>query len=217
MEKERKKSINLIVICAIVISLLSLSIVFAIFSSRLRINGEAEVLSTNWDLHFSPTGSIGPETTISIQPIITSFATDPFGNPLSPTATATAATGTATDISYSVVFKTPQEQVQYEFYVVNNGDYAAKISTVNKSNTLSCTSVKQAEADVVCNELTYTLKDENGNDVTAGKLIESKTSQKLILTLGYDIDGTMTGDMLPSEPVTVTEDSLRVSIIYSQN
>ena len=217
MEKERKKSINLIFFCTLVISLVTLSIAFAAFSSTLTINGQAEVLSTSWDVHFSPSSTVGPEGTISINPIITSFLVDGNGNPVSPTATATPATGTATDLSYSVTFRAPQEQVQYVFYAVNNGNYPAKISTVNKSSSLTCTSSIQAEADIVCNNLIYTLKDENGNDILSGRTIAAKTSEKLILTLGYDIDGTMTEDMLPSTPVTVSSDSLRVSIIYSQN
>lgn len=215
MEKERKKSISLIIICIIVISIIALSMAFAIFSSTLRINGEAEVLSTNWDLHFSPDGSIEPALNVSIDPIITAASLD--GNPVTPTATATKATGTATDISYSVTFRSPGEQVSYEFYVVNNGDYDARISAVNKNNTLTCTSAIQSEANTVCNELTYTLTDKNGNQVTTGRTISKKTSEKFILTLGYDMDRSMTGDMLPTEPVTVTSESLRVSIIYSQN
>ena len=215
MDKERRKSLNLITICIIVISIVALSIAFAVFSSTLRINGEADVASTNWDIHFSPDPTIAPAGNISINPIIT--ASDLDGHSVTPTATATAATGTATDISYSVNFKSPGEQVQYEFYVINNGDYAGRISAVNKHNILSCTSSVQAEADVVCNELTYTLTDANGNVITPGRTIASKTSEKVILTLGYDMDSSMTADMLPSSTVTVTPESLRVSIIYSQN
>ena len=215
MERERKKSINLIVVCALVLSLLALSIAFAVFSSTLRINGAADVAASNWDLHFSPSDTVGPIGVVSIEPIIS--ASQLNGNDVTPTATATAATGDATDISYSVTFRTPGEKVSYEFYVVNNGDYNARISAVNKSNTLTCTSAIQSEANAVCNELVYTLTDENGNPITTGKTIASKTSQKIILTLSYDYDRTMTGDMLPTQPVTVSEDSLRISIIYSQN
>lgn len=214
MEKERKKSINLIITCVIIICLLTLSIVFAIFSSTLRINGAADIASTNWDLHFSNSSDVGPAVSFAIDPVIT--ATDIDGREITPTATATQATGVSTDLSYTVHFKSPGEQIQYEFYVVNNGDYDAKISTVNMRNSLSCTSDNQAEADVVCNELTYTLTDTNGNPITAGRNINSKTSEKMILTLSYDIDRTMTGDMLPTSTVTVTEESLRVSILYSQ-
>lgn len=215
MEKERKKSIHLIVACALVISLIALSIAFSVFSSTLRINGQAEVVASNWDLHFSPSSTIGPSGEVSINPIITAY--DENGNPITPTATATAATGVGTDLSYSVTFRSPREQVSYEFYVVNNGDYDARISSINKSSALSCTSAIQAEADVVCNELTYTLTDASGNIVNPGRAISSKTSEKLILTLGYDMDGTMTPSMLPTSTVTVSADSLRVSIQYAQN
>jgi len=212
---ERRKTINIISILVIVISIVALSIAFAILSSTIRINGEAAIASTNWDIHFSPNPTIEPAGNISINPIIT--ASDINGHSVTPSATATAATGTSTDISYSVTFLSPGEQVQYEFYVINNGDYAGRISAVNKKNVLSCTSAIQAEADIVCNELTYTLTDANGNIITPGKTIPPKTSEKLILTLGYDMDRTMTSDMLPTSTVTVTSESLRVSIIYSQD
>lgn len=215
MENERKRSINLMVMCSVVISLITLSVAFAVFSSTLKINGQAEVVTSKWDLHFSADSTVGPGAQVSINPIIT--ALDASGNPVTPTATATAATGVDTDLSYSVTFRSPREQVQYEFYIVNNGDYNAKISTINKNNTLVCTSAIQSEANIVCNELTYTLTDSTGQIVTTGRTIGAKSSEKLILTLGYDMDGTMTPDILPTSPVTVSSDSLRVSIIYSQN
>ena len=140
---KKKKDSLFLVIVTLIISLIGLCIAYATFSQTLRINGSASVTASNWDIHFSSTeGGSGGGT---ITPTLSNI------NGSQPTSTASVGTFNSTQLTWTGSVKSPGDRIEFAFYIVNNGDYNAKISSLSKS-ALTCKSNNVVET-TICNKL----------------------------------------------------------------
>lgn len=205
MNKKKKDSI-FIVILTLIISVIGLSIAYATFSTTLKINGNATVNASTWDVHFSSTA--GGDAGGTITPILSN------NNGLVPTSTASVGTFTATQLTWNGSVKTSGDKITFDFFIVNKGDFDAVISTVGKS-TLTCKMNDQPEINV-CSKLSYIFKYKNGDLVKSGDTLAAGESKEveLILQLG---DFAQDGSDMPENNVVVDPDTLTITILYQQN
>ena len=172
------------------------TIVFAGFTQQLDIQGKATVKKSSWSIKFA-----------NLQPVVkTGTATE---------VTAPTINTNDTKISeYNVTLTTPGDSVTYNFDVVNEGTFNAKISSITIP-TPTCTGAgTNAETDKtnVCKNLTYTLTYTDGTPVAVDDTLDAGATKHLKLTLTYSAD--TTASELPADDVTVS--NLAIPIIYSQ-
>lgn len=173
------------------------TIVFAGFTRQLDIQGKATVKASSWSIKFTNLQSV----------VKTGTATE---------VTAPTINNDDTTISeYDVTLTTPGDSVTYNFDVVNEGTFDAKISSITIP-TPTCTGKgTNAETDKtnVCNKLTYTLTyADDGSEIAVDDTLNSGETKSLKLTLTYSAD--TTASQLPTDDVTVN--NLAIAIVYSQ-
>ena len=205
MEKNRKTTIA--VVAALIIAVVSLGIAFAAFSSTLTINGTATISASNWDIHFSD-ASDGKTTGGTVTPSLSNSLASATA-----TSTSTAATLTGSAFTWGATFKSPGDKVQYHFYVTNQGDYNAILSSISTPG-VTC---KKGSADetAYCHYISYTVSyDESGNQpVSANDTLNVGQTKNIYVTatLG-DYSATLTP---PTETITVNPTT--VTLVYNQN
>ena len=174
-------------------------IIYAAFTGQLNINGTANVRDSKWDIHIVESGQLEPSNTLSSSAKV---LTKPTASNLS-----------ISDFNLSLT--TPGDYIEYTFHVVNDGDYDATLSDLDKAG-VTCTangSTSDSEAVKVCEKLEYTLKYDNGSDVAEGDTILSKQTQTMVLTIKYqEFDDPF---LLPTTNVSIS--GLGIDISYSQN
>jgi hypothetical protein len=152
MEKNRGTAIAVIV--ALVVSVISLGVAFATFSTTLNINGSATVQATKWDVHFANAAYDANGTNTASTTAVQITPSTPAGG------TVTNATGqigaNGQDFTWSATFKSPGDYVEYTFYVVNAGDYNAALSGTFASAP-TCEGVI-SEIQTTC-PITYSISD----------------------------------------------------------
>ncbi len=115
---------------------------------------------------------------------------------------------------YLVTLTNPSDSVTYTFDVVNDGDYDAVVSEINIP-TPECRGAGEealSDASKVCNHLTYTLTDTEGNEIDTTYTLPSKATKTLKLKLIYNSD-TPVSDY-PKDDVAIS--NLGISILYVQ-
>ena len=198
------------VLVALIAMIVVVGVGFAAFTTTLNINGTAKVEASSWNVHFyqDPTGCALTNHC---------FTTGNTQSGISSTTTIVSAPIlTDTTISdWNVTFKTPGDNITYEFYVKNDGSFDAKISTLELP-TPTCTGTgENAEADAanVCKHLEYKLVNEYGVPVAVGETLRKTTGLKnYYLKLQYKDD--VTDAELPKGEVTIS--NLGFSIVYTQ-
>ena len=142
-----RKSMSIMYILLFVV-LASLGVGYSYIKSNLNINGTANVTASNWSVHFANLSNGVRNGTASevVVPTIKASRTD-IGD-------------------YSVKFFTPGDSITYTFDVVNDGDYDAKISVLNKG-TPQCGGSDSTSNTNVCNNLEYTLTYTTGGTPVA--------------------------------------------------
>lgn len=193
MEKERNG--KALAIIALLVAIVGLSVGFAALSTVLTINGTGKVKTSNWDVHFANLGST---------PTKVGTATEETAPVLTDTTVQT----------FDVSLMTPGDSITYTFDVTNAGSYDARISSITIP-TPQCTGTGDnatTDASNVCNNLTYTLKYDNGTAVAANDTLNMGETKHLVLKLEYS--SSVTADQLPTANVTISE--LQIPIVYVQ-
>jgi len=172
MEKNRGTVIA--VIAALVVSVISLGVAFAAFSAQLTINGSATIEASTWDIHFSETaksseagsGAAASGATISNSYVATT-GTYAVANDKE--------TGTlnSNNFTWEASFKTPGDTVQYEFYIVNAGDYNA---------TLTQPVVSTPTCSLNPCPVTYTVTKDGSTAFGSNEQLAAGASQKVVVT-----------------------------------
>lgn len=203
---KKKKDSLFVVIITLVISVIGLGIAYATFSTTLKINGSATVNASSWDIHFSSTsgGAAGGTVTPSLS--------NEEGFPT--TATASVGTFNATQLTWNGSVKTQGDTITFDFFIVNAGDYDAKLSTLTKS-ALTCKVNSVPETDV-CSKLSYIFRYKDGAVISQNDTLAAGQSKEveLILQLGNISDPTIT---IPNDNIVVDSDTLTITMLYTQN
>jgi len=96
---------------------------------------------------------------------------------------------------FVVAFKNPGDSVKYTFEMKNGGNIDARLVEFTKGNP-TCKEAsdaldsrsdeeKNADSTLVCGNLEYTVKYEDGTDVAANDVVNSYSSKKVVLTVTY--------------------------------
>ena len=197
------------VLVALITMVVVVGLGFAAFTTTLSINGSAKVEVSSWNVHFAMCSEGMPSAYCSR-----------IGNSQALPPTVTVASYpilTDTTISdWDVSFKTPGDTFTYNFNVVNDGSFNAKISTFELPTPVCTGTGDNAETDAanVCKHLEYTLTTNSGNtNVAVGDtLTKSGGSKDYTLRLTYKDD--VTDAELPKNEVTIS--NLGFSIVYTQ-
>ncbi len=196
MEDKRFKTIVILGLIAIFVTVTGLTVAFASYSQDLKINGTAKVNMSKWEVKFA--------------------------NLSTPTTTGGVVVNTAPTLQlddtyigdYSVDFTKPNSSISYTFDIVNNGTFDAILSTLTIP-TPTCTGTgDNAEIDAknVCDKLTYTLTDtEDESPFTVNQGISPGEKTTVRLTLSY---GDVTAENLPKDDVTIS--NLQIVATYTQ-
>lgn len=203
---KKKKDSLFVVVLTLIISVIGLSIAYATFSTTLKINGNATVNASTWDVHFSSTA--GGDGGGTITPILSN------NNGLTPTSTASVGTFTATQLTWTGSVKTSGDKITFDFFIVNKGDFDAKIGTIGKS-ALTC-KMNDLPETVVCSKLSYIFRYKDGEVVKQGDTLAAGESKEveLILQLG---DYAPDGSDMPVSNVVVDQDTLTITLLYEQS
>lgn len=192
MEKDRKT--RAIAAFAMIISLLGVGVAFASMSTTLNIRGTAMLeKGDSWDIHFSnlKNANLLGNTVEKKAPIINS---DTYIG------------------DFDLTFKSQNDGVEYSFDIVNDGDFDARVSSINFFNP-SCTSISSSVSSndliTVCNNIEYTLTDDSGKPIAVGDVILKKQKVSVKLKIRY------TGSLIPTENITIND--LGAMLLYSQN
>lgn len=192
---EKEKNGKTLAIIALFVAIVGLSVGFAALSTTLTINGTGTVKTSKWDIHFANLGAT-PGLTGSAEEVTAPTLTD------------------TTVQTFDVSFTAPADSVTYTFDVVNDGSYDAKISSVTIP-TPQCTGTGDnatTDATNVCNNLSYTLKYEDGTTVSTNDTLAIGETKHLVLKLEYL--SSVTADLLPTANVTIS--GLQIPIVYVQ-
>ena len=193
-----KKNMTLILIITLV-SVLGLSIVFAAFSSTLKVKSNATITpdSGNFKVVFSSSSTLLSTTNVSVTKTGNATAGIPTidngGNP--------------TIKNLSASFTSPGEKVEYTFYARNEGSYDAYLSSVvfdnikNKSVFKECVAGDGTTASMVesaCNgiKVTTTVLSTSYTDTTlniTNHVLKKNNSELVKVTIEY-VSGSSVAD-----------------------
>ena len=194
---KNQRSTKIMAVVALVVAICGISVAFAAMSTTLTINGTAEIQTAEWNIKFDTL------TPVSI-----------VGEAAQITAPVLSDTNIGT---FKAKLTKPGDSVSYTFNVTNSGSMAAKIGTFTK-DTFTCTGLSTdeptaiADANIVCNNLKYTLVyTSGGNPVAVNDTLTVGQSRNLTLKLEYD----SLAVSLPSDDVTVS--GLGITMIYIQD
>lgn len=165
-----------ILLGVLALGLLSISIAYASFSTRLSVSGTTQASQTTWDIHFDSfsTSSTPAKTALD--------------EPNTGTAQSISTSGTKVT-SLNVNLKKPGDLIVYTFDIENDGTIDAELQTFNK--TITC----PVQSD--CDNITYTVTctDSNSNTLVQGSKIAKNTSATCALTLLYNTNANITDDV----------------------
>ena len=208
----KDKGFKMGILVAVIAMVVVVGIGYAAFTATLNINGTAKVEASSCNVHFAMCSEGMPAAFCSRSGNLQAFT---------PTVTVTTQpTLTDTTISdWDISFKTPGDTYSYNFKVVNDGSFDAKISTFALP-TPTCTGTgENAETDAanVCKHLVYTLSyaellPTDQLIVKVGGTLNKASSRTMVLRLQYKDD--VTAEELPKGDVTIS--NLGFSIVYAQ-
>ena len=115
-----------IVLSVLLVSVLTLTVVYAALSTALNISGNAEVTAASWDIHFD-----------NIQV-----------NPASVTATTVPNKVDVRTINFSVTLTKPGDFYKFSVDIVNNGSIDAMIDSIVKIPELTSDQAKYIKYEI---------------------------------------------------------------------
>lgn len=189
---------KVVIIISLFVTILFMAVGFSVLETSLLINGTSAVKSSTWNVHFSNL-NLG----------------DKVGEASEITAPALSSTNLTSISDFSVSLRKIDDSISYTFDVVNDGNYNAKISSINISTpTCSGTGTNASnDATNVCKYLTYTLAYNDGTLVKKNDTLETGQTKKMKLTLHYG-SNEITSSLLAKSDVSIS--NLNITIIYSQ-
>ena len=107
------------VLSILIVSVLTLTVVYAALSTTLNINGNAEVTAANWDVYLD-NAQLNSQSATQVVPTISNKTT----------------------ASFSTTLSKPGDFYEFTIDVVNNGSIDAMIDSVTKTPTLTTTQAK---------------------------------------------------------------------------
>jgi len=182
---ERNRGQIMAIVAAVVIAVVSLGVAFAAFSATLTINGNATIEASTWDIHFSQTqktaqgGGTAPASGgVTITPTTESGS-----------AHSTTSLLTSNTFTWAGTFKSPNDTLEYRFYIVNAGDYNASLS----APTVSAPVCKIGGTTQDTCPITYTITKDGTNAFTGSDSLAKGASQLVVvraqLSSGYGGNG----------------------------
>lgn len=191
---EKKRSIRVISLLVLILGVMGITVAFSALQTTLEIKGTASMTTATWNVKFANLGTVSLTGDASVTTAPTLIDTL-IGN-------------------YSVVITKPGDSITYTFDVTNVGTLDAKIGTYAKAASPTCTgtSATEAEADatLVCSNLTYTLTyTVGGATVAQNDTITAGETKNMTLTLSYG------GSSLPTDDVNIT--GLDISMVFVEN
>ena len=177
-------------------TIMLVTLIYATFTGQLNINGSAVGRESKWDIHFENVSSI---TTSGTSKVLNSH--QPVINSNNPTQIQ----------DYEVSLTSPSDTISFTFDVVNDGNYNAKITSVNVG-TPQCTSTDSVSAVNMCNNLTYSITYASGASIQINDVVNAKdkVSMKVMLTFN-DISN---ASLLPTAGVSIS--NLGIQINFEQ-
>lgn len=183
----------------IIISLafISLFLVFVIvaFSNRIKINGITNVSNAKWDIYFSD--------------LSTSVKVGDAVEIASPTLSST------TISKFSIALRRQKDSISYQFKVINNGTYDAKIDDIIFKNPtcLGNGTYKTSDEKIMCENFKYKLTYEDGSELKKGDILLVGEQKKLNLLLEFNSENSEKKE-LPKSDVSIGD--IEVKVIYVQ-
>ena len=190
--KDNKKVLYGLVVIALVLSIVGISIGFASMSSELTINGTTTMVPATWKIKFQNLSKVvGDDSLIITAPQITSDTH--IGN-------------------YAIKLSKPGDKVVYKFEVANAGTLDAELTNYTfVTPTFTGTGDKaEADAQIVKDNLVYTLTYSDGNAIQVGDNLNKDSSKEVTLTVEYNQNATE----LPEKEVSIT--GMDVTFVYGQ-
>ncbi len=187
--KNKEDRSSLFMACgALLVSVITLTIAYAVLSTTLTIKGSAKINSATWNIN------------ITAGDDFTTYGSAKFGYP---TIESTTISGMKVD------FYQPGDGVRFPFTVRNDGSLDGKLKEVKKG-TISCSSTNNYNAQKVCENITYTIKYEDGSEILEGDVIKSGGVQFFVLEIMYN----KKTDFITSTEVSI--DGIDVVLLYEQ-
>ena len=187
--KNKEDRSSLFMACgALLVSVITLTIAYAVLSTTLTIKGSAKINSATWNINITAGNDF------------TTYGSAKFGYP---TIESTTISGMKVD------FYQPGDGVRFPFTVRNDGSLDGKLKEVKKG-TISCSSTNNYNAQKVCENITYTIKYEDGSEILQGDVIKSGGVQFFVLEIMYN----KKTDFITSTEVSI--DGIDVVLLYEQ-
>ena len=187
--KNKEDRSSLFMACgALLVSVITLTIAYAVLSTTLTIKGSAKINSATWNINITAGNDF------------TTYGSAKFGYP---TIESTTISGMKVD------FYQPGDGVRFPFTVRNDGSLDGKLKEVKKG-TISCSSTNNYNAQKVCENITYTIKYEDGSEILEGDVIKSGGVQFFVLEIMYNKNT----DFITSTEVSI--DGIDVVLLYEQ-
>ena len=187
--KKKEDRGTLIMVCgALLVSVITLTIAYAVLSTTLKIKGTAKINSATWNVN------------ITAGDDFTTYGRAKFGYP-------TIKSTTISDMK--VELYQPGDGVKFPFTVRNDGSLDAKLKEINKG-TISCSSTNPVNAQKVCDNITYTIKYDDRSEILEGDEIKSGGVQFFVLEIMYNKNSDFVS------PTEVSIDGIDVVLLYEQ-
>ena len=186
-EKEERKLL-IIASVALLVSVITLTVAYAVLSTTLTIKGSAKINSATWNIN------------INAGKDFVTYGNAKFGYP-------TIESTTITDMKVDLY--APGDGVKFPFTVRNDGTLDAKLKEISKS-ALNCTGTNMAEAQKICENITYTIKYEDGDEILEGDVLISGGVQFFVLEIMYNKNANFTASSI------VNIEGIDLILLYEQ-
>ena len=184
-----KSSTKNVLLITLLVGIISMTIAYAALSTSLKISTTTKINDTNWDIHFENL----------------TLVENASGNTGTVVKPAKIQDNTTQIKELVVDLKKPGDFVSYTFDIVNNGDIAAKLTSIVFS-TPNC-GVNSTE----CQNLEYSLKyTTSGITPAVNNILQKKSRINATLTIKYK-------ENAPLIEEDVTANGIDITMIYTQN
>lgn len=188
MKKKEDRGTLMMVCGALLVSVITLTMAYAVLSTTLKIKGTAKINSATWNIN------------ITAGDDFTTYGKAKFGYP-------TIKSTTISDMKVDLY--QPGDGVSFPFMVRNDGSLDAKLKEITKG-TISCSSTNITNAQKVCDNIIYTIKYEDGSEILEGDEVKSGGVQFFVLDIMYNKNSDFVS------PTEVSIDGIDVVLLYEQ-
>ena len=183
------REMRIITVAALCVAVICLSVAYAALSQTLKVSGNAKMNGADWNVHFANVKVAATGVATYTMPTVSSTQLKDFG----------------------VVLSKPGDSVTFSFDIVNDGNLDAVLSSLSKSNPECNSLTSERDSEIVCNNITYTLKYQDDSAVEEGDQLLKNTYRTAKLKVAYADDATE----VPSSTVNI--DNLDLTLIFNQD